>query len=65
MKKINWFLVGGIGYLIYFVINLIESLGEIRPAFTIDWSMVFGAIVINMIPFVFGWLSGRWHKKGS
>lgn len=59
MKNLNLPFIGSLVTFTIIIICLYADLGEIRPAYTVDWTLIFTGVVV-MGGF---WLLGYWTKK--
>ena len=60
MKK-NWFLIGGIIYIVTPFVWSAFQWGQMQEAYTVDLSLMLGGIGATIVPFVLGVLAGKWH----
>lgn len=62
--KINWLLIGII-YVIAPFIWCIFEWGQLQEAYTVDLNLIFAGIGATIVPFVLGWLAGKYDAQPS
>jgi len=60
MKK-NWALIFGILYLVFTFGYVALKWGQVQEAYIVDWQLILGGVGASVVPFVLGWLAGRYR----
>ena len=64
MKRINWPLMMGVGYITSMITLAGSTVGNvIKEEATVDYSFPFLLGVLIILPFIFGWLAHKEHSS--